>query len=393
MIIGNAETIKRAKAKKSSDKTNTINWDALDTLPEEFEAVISEVKFDANNLDKSFSDVGGDSYMPKPELIYEIATARGISGGENSIVENLIDEVDINRMLGKPVGTPPNMQRRVVGKKVAKFATVLAEDGTEQRSSVCTSAYNVWERCCAEWSAEENDTQGYTVEIKVGKYTAFGKEKYGPHYYKGQFAYAIKYQSPHARQKHFDDEMKFAHAKAETKAHGKAVRELACLATGFKKEDLKDGVLYFAKIRRSSAVLKMETAARLQALSRGLGDGGNAASVALFGPQAQVAAPVQETPPPADHVIQDAESERIEEDSPFGQEPQKSPQEEYAATLGNYYPKMIPQTMQDRAAKILGWVRSETDRTSSKDWPSAIAFLKEIEAALPDDMRLTHKLY
>lgn len=391
MITGNAETIKRAKAKKSSDKTNTINWDALDTLPEEFEAVISEVKFDASNLDKSFSDVGGDSYMPKPELIYEIATARGISGGENSIVENLIDEVDINRLLGKPIGTPPNMQRRVVGKKVAKFATVLAEDGTEQRSSVCTSAYNVWERCCAEWSAEENETQGYTVEIKDGKYQAFGKEKWGPHYYKGQYAYAIKYRSPHARQKHFDDEMKFAHAKAETKAHGKAVRELACLATGFKKDDLKDGVLYFAKIRRSSAVLKMETAARLQALSRGLGDGGNAASVALFGPQAQVTAPVD--PSPQEPNVEDAVTERMpEDDSPFPTEP-VSPQKEYAATLGHYYPKMVPQTMQDRAAKILGWVRSETDRTASKDWPAAIAFLKEIEAALPDDMRLTHTLY
>jgi hypothetical protein len=392
MITGNAETINRAKAKKSSDKTNTINWDALDTLPEEFEAVISEVKFDANDLSKSFSDVGGDSYMPKPELIYEIATARGISGGENSIVENLIDEVDINRMLGKPVGTPPSMQRRVVGKKVAKYATVLAEDGTEQRSSVCTIEYNVWERCCAEWSAEENDTQGYTVEIKDGKYTVFGKDKYGPHYYKGQYAYPIKYRSPHARQKHFDDEMKFAHAKAETKAHGKAVRELACLSTGYKKADLTEGVLYFAKIRRSAAVLKMETAARLQAMSRGLGDGGNSASVALFGPQAQIQAPQ------AEPNVQDAESERLpDDDSPFPSEPEPvqwgSVREEYIAALSHYSPKMIEQPSQKKAESILNWVKTSKECTSHVDWPKAIDFLKDVESKIPQEMKFGHNLY
>lgn len=378
MITGNAETIKRAKAKKSMDKTSTINWDALDTLPEEFEAVISEVKFDASDLKKSFSDVGGDSYMPKPELLYEIATARGVSGGENSLVENLIEEVDINRMLVKPIGSPPNMQRRIVGKKVSKFATVLAEDGTEQRSSVCTSAYNVWERCCAEWSTEEDDTAGYTCEIKTGSYKQFDKDKYGPHYMKGQYAYPIKFQSPHARQRHFEAEMKFAHAKAETKAHGKAIRELACLSTGYKKGELTEGVLYFAKIRRSSVVLKMETAARLQAMSRGLGDGGNTPSVQLFGPQATVSEPVVE-----DAVIVPVE------DSPFPVNPQK----EFVATLGHYHPKMVPEKLREQAGTILSWATSDKDRTTSADWPKAISFLKQVESELPEDMRLTHGLY
>jgi hypothetical protein len=387
MIVGNAETIARSKKAGPNDKWNHVNWDAINDLPEEFEPVITEIKYDPANLKESFSDVGNETYMPKPELMYAIAEACGITGGDNSVTEPLIEEVDWNRIKSK-IGEPPNLVRAKVGVKVSKYSSVMQEDGTFRKSDVCTSNYNAYDRCCELWSKEEADTNGYTVEIKDGKYTAFGKDQYGPHYYKGQYAYALKYRTQYQRQAHFDAEMKFASAKAETKAHLKTIRVLAGLMTGYKKDDLKSGVLVFSKIRRSRAVLKMETGARLAALSRG--EIGSTPTVALFGPQA---APAEAEPPEAQ--VEYAVSERIEEDSPFGADPEpvKDPRAEYVAVLGNYFPKMIAADKQDRAGKILNWAKTSNDAATHKDWPRAIDFLKEVEAALPDEMRLTHRLY
>ena len=84
------------------------------------------------------------------------------------------------------------------------------------------------------------------------------------------------------RRSHFDSEMKFAHAKAESKAYLKTIRELAGMPTGFQSADLTSGKMLFARIRRSKAVLKMETAARISAMSRGIES--QPAKAMLFGP-------------------------------------------------------------------------------------------------------------
>jgi len=387
MIVGNAETIARSKKAGAGDKSNHVNWDAIEQLPEEYEAVITEIKYNPGNLKESFSDVGNDTYMPKPELMYAIAEACGVVGGENSVTEAMLEEVDWNRIKAR-IGEAPNLVRAKVGARVRKYASVMQEDGTFRKSDVCTSEYNAYDRCCELWSKEESDTNGYSVEIKDGKYRAFDKDFYGPHYFKGDYAYGLKYRTQYQRQAHFDSEMKFAHAKAETKAHLKTIRVLAGLMTGYKKDDLKSGVLVFSKIRRSRAVLKMETGARLAALSRG--EIASTPTVSLFGPQA---APTESEPP--EPRVEDAVSERIDEDSPFGAEPEpkKDPRAEYIAVLGNYFPKMIAADKQEKAGKIMNWAKTSMDAAAHKDWPRAIAFLKEVEAALPDEMRLTHKLY
>jgi hypothetical protein len=384
MILGNQEAIDRAKKADPGDKSNHVNWDAIDALPEEYEAVITEVKYKPTDLKASFSDVGNDTWMPKPELMYEIAEACGIVGGDNSVTEAMVEEVDWNRIKAR-IGEPPNMVRAKVGARVRKYSSVMQEDGTFRKSDVCTSEYNVYERCCELWSKEEADTNGYANVDAKGAYSRYGKggETYTAY---------VKYKTQYQRQAHFDAEMKFAHAKAETKAHLKTIRVLAGLMTGYKKEDLSSGVLIFMKIRRSRAVLKMETGARLAAMSRG--EIGSTPVTALFGP---AAAPTEQAPPEPEKPYEDAEHSRVDDDSPFLSPPppveKKDPREEYIAVLNNYYPKKIADTKQGKAKTILDWASKNKECTGHKDWPQAIAFLKEIESELPDEFRIDHKLY
>lgn len=246
-ILGNKDLVKKARKATPQDKNIYINWEALEELPEQYEAVITAVRFDPKKLDSSFTDVGGGKFMPTTELMYEIAEARGISGGENSIAESVYEEVDINPMLCKGMEDQPTYRKIKVGAKVVKFSTVMEEDGTLRRSSPCTQVFNVWDRCNEAWSKEEKYSEGYT---KQGKY-------------------APKYKTKYDRKAHLDSEMKFAMAKAETKAHGKTIRELAGLTTGYTAQELRSGELLFAKIRKSSQALKLEQAAHLSSISGG----------------------------------------------------------------------------------------------------------------------------
>lgn len=251
-IKGNHALIEKAKRATPQDTNIYINWEALQELPDQFEAVITAVKFDPQKLDQSFTNVGTQSrpsWMPNTNLMYEIAEAKGISGGDNSISESVYEEVDINPMLCKGFEDQPTYRRIKVGAKVVKFSTVLEEDGTYRRSSPCTQVYNVWDRCRELWSKEEKYTNGYTKSA-------------------GQYGY--KYQTKFDRQAHLDSEMKFAMAKAETKAYTKTIRELAGLMTGYNTHDLAKGELLFAKIRKSSEALKLEQAAYLSSLSNGV---------------------------------------------------------------------------------------------------------------------------
>jgi hypothetical protein len=246
---GNPSLKARIERRSPEDKNVYINLDAIAELPDEYEAIISEVIFDPKDLAAAFSDVSGkgDTWMPGTALMYEIAEACGISGIGQPVVEPIIDEIDINPMLCAPLDALPTKRKMIVGRRVSKQSHVMQEDGTMRTSSVCTSDYNAWDRCVESWSKEEMYTDGYA---KAGKYPP-------------------KYDNKFKRKHHLDEEMKFAHAKAETKSHVKTIRELAKMQTGFKTEDLKEGRLIFVKIRRSSMVLKMETAARLEAMRSG----------------------------------------------------------------------------------------------------------------------------
>jgi hypothetical protein len=380
IIYKDQETKKRLDKARQTGKNVYINFDALAELPDEFEAIISEVVFNPKNLDESFAPVSDDSYMPQPQLMYDIAEARGIGGmkDKNGLpipaqVEPIVEEVDLNRMLCKPIESAPLMRKMTIGRRVTKSSEVLQEDGTYRPSSACTVDFNVWERCTEMWSNEEKYSEGYTKD--PGTWPD-GKKKYW------------KYENRYKRKAHFDKLMLFANANAQTKAHEKSIRELACMPTGYKAADLAGGVLFFVKIRRSSSVLKLETAARLEAISRGaLPD--RSPQQALFG---EIEAPKSEP------VFSDAEVEDVfDEPGPFDQPP---PKRERLMIVIRYYleKSLIAPKEIDGVKKMIKWLEQTPDADSdlryASWWTKAVENLRSIESTLPQEARAPqHGLY
>lgn len=348
-ILGDARVIERAKRAKPGDKTVYINWDLINDLPDQYEVILTEIKFDPKNLQANFSDVGNGNWMPKPEMMYRIANTCGINGGERSITQPIIEEVDINPMLMKDLTEQPTLKLMTVGRRVKKYSERLQEDGTMIKSSVCTCDYNVWERCCESWAKEEEYTDNYK---KSGKYPP-------------------KYSTISKRKLHFQTEFKFAHAKAETKAHEKTIRELACLQTGYTQEDLKEGVLIFSKVRKSRSILRAETAARLAALSQGKQIEDNSEPVIELFPQKTKSKPEQ---------------------APEPRKPTK--REELIATLEYYQKdKLYDSSLNDSVENLISWLKSNEDaEKDTRWWTKALDVLKEIEKTIPEQGRLTHSL-
>jgi hypothetical protein len=240
-IIGDEKTINQARKAGAGSPNVYINWDAIDSLPEQFEAVISKVTFDPK---KDWSDVGNGNHMPNPDVVYDIANACGISGESASNIEPVYMEVNYNELERLPGF---NSVKMCVGYKSVKQSWVLNEDGTRRQSSPCSAVYNAWDRALGMWAKEEKYTDGYS---KKGKFPN-------------------KYESKYDRKAHFYELLKFAQKIAETQAFFKTIRELAGMKTGYTAEDLKDGYMIFYKIRISQKALKLEHAARLQFLAGG----------------------------------------------------------------------------------------------------------------------------
>lgn len=345
-IIGNETIIQRARALPPGDKTSYVNWQAIQEMPKEFEALVVELKF---NFAADFVDVGNGNYMPTPQLVYRIAEARGVEGGTESICSPIIEEVDINPMLMKSLEDEPTTRKMTVGRSVTKYATRLGEDGRQIKSSPCTCEFNVWERCCELWAKEEMYTEGYTKASN----------------------YPNKYDSPLKRKAHFTSEMKFAHSKAETKAHLKAIRELACLMTGYRKEDLSKGSLYFARVQRSRRVLQLETAARLQNIAKGI-QAPLEAQERLYGPPAASEGGFEEPPAPP----QKEETKR-----------------EKLLKIYEYYKdeNILKPEMQETSTAIIKWLKTTPE--AEKDpvyWPKACKSLEVIENSIGEEWRMKH---
>ena len=365
-IYGDAQVIQRAQNARPGDPVALVNWDAIKQIPDQYEAIISEVKFDLN---KDFADVGNKVYMPTPALMYKIAEAKGIQGGSDSISEAIYETVDLSEMT---MADTPDLQKIVVGYRCRKYATVLEEDGRERRSAVCTIDYNVWNRVTEMWSKEEVYTEGYTKAAK----------------------YPPKYKTKWARKNHFKSELKFAMQKAETKAHEKAIRELAGLMTGYKAEDLTEGRLIFAKIRRSQEDMKLEAAARYTALSKGL-EPSQETQALLFG-NVDKDMPISGSAPTSD-VPPQSEQEPVAS-QPFN---------DYAAENTPAYQRLIdaidsynqqgliPPGDATTAQGIIGWVESKgaDAEADGQYWPKAIGILKKIEDGIKMELRIKHGLY
>jgi len=349
-LVGDEKTIKWAQSAQAGDKSVYINWDAVKDLPDEFEVVVTSVKYDPKNLGASFSDIGSGMFMPTPDMMYRIAEACGISGGSESETSPIIEDIDINPMLCKPIDASPTYQRKIVGRSVSKRSSRMMEDGSLAFSSMCTAEYNVWERCCTLWSNEEMYSVGYTKGTNT------------------------KYDNAYKRRANFDSEMKFAHSKAESKAYLKTIRELAGLPTGFKGADLVSGQLLFSKVRRSSLALKAETAARLGAISRGLGQ--PTAQAQLFGP----------SEPEPEPIYDDIEPEYTAEDV--------EPTLDIRTVFEKYIPEITDLALQESAKRTLEWIIGpEYSISNTKYYAKAIDNLKAIEATIPEAFRQAHKLY
>lgn len=377
-IYGDENTIKKAKAAQPGDNTVLINWEAIADLPDEYEAIISEVKF---KISDDFSDVGNKTYMPTPALHYKIAEARGIHGGSNSITNPIYEDVDVNQM--NMVDTP-FFTKMLVGYRSVKYSTVMEEDGTQRRSSACTIDYNVWNRCADAWSSEELATEGYSL-LQDGDFTVteWGKtvKKTGKHY-KSKKGYTTepKYDTKWKRKSHFQTELKFAMQKAETKAHEKTIRELAGLMTGYKETDLKSGCLIFAKIRRSRKILQAETAARLVSLSNGNQSKPNL----LFG-ELEDDVVIQHEPVKGGTII---ENETI-----VNEQPEVKTPKQWLIESIETYGKNISEELMDTADAVLKWLDKTESPETTTFWGKAINLLKTIEEDMPEDFRVKHGLY
>jgi hypothetical protein len=186
----------------------------------------------------------------------------------------------------------------------------------------------------------------------------------------------------------------FANAQAQTKSHEKTIRELACLPTGYKKEDLTDGVLFFVKIRRSSMVLKMETAARLEAIR----NGGNPPRIENKQPISQIENGVIDiTPEPP--ATPEPETFGTFETTP---EPELDPR-----TIANKPERLryvflkyieteqVPQARIELVKKMADWLKDNpTAETAFPDaWKTQINNLRALENLIPELGQVQHGLY
>jgi len=326
-------------------------------LPDQFEVVLTELRFD---IKQDFTDVGSGNFMPTAAFMYRVAEATGISGGDNSITEPVIENVDVNPMLFKPAETDPTFRKMIVGRKVKKFSIILQEDGTFRRSSPCTSIFNVWERCLELWTKEEMYTEGYSKKSK----------------------YPDKYDNTFKRRAHFNAEMKFAHAKAETKAHGKTIRELAGLMTGYKAPDLAEGKFIFSKVRKSQESLKLEQAANLNRISGG-GEPSPAGNL-LFG---EIEDELDEV---AEEII------HAEDPDPFEPEDVTPPtiEEELLGVFQSYeHLKELTPENKTLISKCIKWLMSNPDKKTEsypRLWKKIIANLATIETSVDFDNKVAH---
>lgn len=365
-IIGDPKTIENIRNAPGTARDIHVNFDALMALPDEYIGVISKVEYDPNRLEDRFYSMGKTGpYLPKPEMLYEIGEAKGIHGLPVLLSEAILEDVDYARVTHPgDITAPPEFRRIKVGHRVVKASEVVTEDGTRRRSSDREVIYNVWERCEELWSKEESYTDGYG---KAGQYPN-------------------KYDTPHKRIAHLSSEMKFAAAKADTKAHEKTIRELAGLPTGYAKADLTSGALAFAKVIKSPEAVKLDAMAYRQGIARGAVAPAIEATTELFGDEAaaDAAETLEALPPPPE--------------SPPVFEIEEGPTTPWASALNivKTYSELVQLTDDDRARvnSIIGGLadHGEAIFEDDKKWKMTIDWLIFLEDKTPKENRLDHGL-
>lgn len=265
-MLSKDDIIKRYGEPDLNKKNNFINYDAIDSLPDELEMVISELKFDPKKLYEYFTNVGTEkkpSWYPQTDVMYKIAEMCGIQGTTYKSVEWITNEVDINPLLMKSIMDEPTMRKIITSARVTKQSKILCEDGRFRLGTPETNEFDFFTRACLDFIKDE--------EYNNGK--------------------PNKYKTSISRQRRLLESKKFAIQQAETKAFCKTIRVLAGLPTGFLTKDLEEGKLIFHKFIKSKRIQKMETAARIEALRKGHTGEIQQTSNNIFGQQ-QIDAPV-----------------------------------------------------------------------------------------------------
>lgn len=381
-IIGNKDLIEASRNAAPGEQFNLVNWDALNDLPDLYDAQITQVKFTLpnpknDNQPGDFAPVGGGTYQPNTDLMNKIAEARGISGLDFGEAKPLVNLVDWNRMT-LDFNAPPRMVSYMVGYIVSKRGSVLMADGTEHKSDPCVVVYNVWERCCEAWSAEEKATEGYT---KVKTYQS-GDKYYETTSQWGTKKHTLKYDNRFKRQAHFDSEMKFAERKADTKARNVVTRTLSGMPTGYKLEDLKKGFFLFGKIIRSSWAIKSEHAANLQRISHGLTE--NDASKKLFGNPEKALKSANVEPK------QEINTVRVEPETLAQQASEPEINKSFVVNALSQYltEKLVSAEMVGNVESLLGWLKDTENPEGNKVyWDKTLGLLEEVEKTVPAEKR------
>lgn len=371
MILGNKNTIELVKNSRPGNPSVLVSLEALGNLPDLYDAQVTQVTFVPPKDDKNpgdFSPVGGGKYMPSVDLMNRMSEARGISGMDMSIVEPLYEDIDWNIMTRNDKD-PPTLVRYLVGYRCTKQGKVLAEDGTDRISDPCTVIYNAWERVCELFTKEEMYTETYTQPSKYGyKYDTAGK-----------------------RRAAFASEMKFAERKADSKARTVVVRTLCGMPTGYDGAQLVAGYFIIAKVMRSAWAVKSEHAARLQALSHGVGD--QSASKLLYGQttgqQEQPQADTDGLPEPCMEqegytMHDDLVGQALEE--PAIKKPVT--RDVMIRALNQYKTAKFVQD-ENAVNNLLTWLNGDANaEKNERYWAKALSVLTGIEAKVPEALRV-----
>jgi hypothetical protein len=339
-----------------------VNLEALEELPEQFDAVLKAVYFDPKDLEKDFTKISG-KYMPKTQLMYDIAEARGVSGSNFYIAKDEYQEVNVNPMFCKSLLDQPNMRIIHTGCSSTKQAVVTEEDGTESTGAPCTVVDSFWNECLKIWAKEEEATQGYDPSIVInGEYTYYNKKVTGKHYFvqNGQYKNAapVKYDTEWKRRSFYESQKDLSQNMAQTKSWLKCIREKAGLITAYDPKDLQTGELIFSKIVKSSASLKMESLANLSAIEKGVNNTKD--QDLLFGTGKSEIKNVSETVP-----------EPIKKEETI-QEPdlEVTPVEEAIAEIecalkANPY---LDAAFKTKLESIVGWLKENPEAHTSNNW-------------------------
>lgn len=243
-IIGDEQVIKAAREASPGTPWNLVAFEPLDELSDDYEARISAVRFDINN-DFDAIEKGNDPRMiPCTELFGVLRERAGIVHGTLHS-EAIYRDVDINRLLCKPIEDHPEFRKTVVGHKATRTVRRMGEDGIMFEYPAVEVEFNAWDRALRLWVNEEEELEGYSKLID-GPYQIkeWGKmvEKTGLHFYRsnksGQYACEPKYNTRWKRMKVFEDLKIWAQRNADTKSDNHAVRKALGMSNGFTRSQL-----------------------------------------------------------------------------------------------------------------------------------------------------------